>query len=182
MEMFYGCTSLTTAPALPATTLTPGCYILMFRGCTSLTTAPELPATTLASDCYSMMFYDCTSLTKAPELPATTLAGYCYYCMFKGCTSLTKAPELPAKTLVSNCYSQMFGDCTNLSYVKCLATNITEDRTEAKKYISSWLYNVASTGTFVKAAGVTWPIGNARTTTTNKGIGGIPKNWTILSQ
>jgi hypothetical protein len=180
--MFDGCTSLTTAPALPATTLTPGCYRSMFRGCTSLTTAPELPATTLASNCYFMMFYDCTSLTKAPELPATTLARYCYYCMFKGCTSLTKAPELPAKTLVSNCYSQMFGDCTNLSYVKCLATNITEDRTEAKKYISSWLYNVASTGTFVKAAGVTWPIGNARTTTTNKGIGGIPKNWTILSQ
>lgn len=180
--MFGGCTSLTKAPELPATTLASMCYYGMFKGCTSLTKAPELPATTLVSSCYSQLFSGCTSLTKAPELPATTLASSCYYCMFKGCTSLTKAPDLLAKTLVSNCYWQMFSDCTNLSYVKCLATNITEDRTEAKKYISSWLNKVASTGTFVKAAGVTWPIGNVSTTTTNKGIGGIPKNWTILSQ
>jgi hypothetical protein len=34
----------------------------MFRGCTSLTTAPELPATTLASNCYHGMFQGCTSL------------------------------------------------------------------------------------------------------------------------
>ena len=34
----------------------------MFRGCRSLTTAPALPATTLASNCYSYMFRDCTSL------------------------------------------------------------------------------------------------------------------------
>jgi hypothetical protein len=34
--MFYGCTSLTTAPVLPATTLASSCYNGMFRGCTSL--------------------------------------------------------------------------------------------------------------------------------------------------
>jgi hypothetical protein len=45
----------------------------MFDGCTSLTTAPALPATTLAANCYSYMFYGCTSLTSAPALPATTL-------------------------------------------------------------------------------------------------------------
>lgn len=33
-------------------TLTTGCYSNMFNGCTSLTTAPTLPATTLASSCY----------------------------------------------------------------------------------------------------------------------------------
>ena len=60
----------------------------MFSGCTSLTQAPELPATTLASSCYSQMFYNCTSLTQAPELPATTLASSCYSYMFKDCTSL----------------------------------------------------------------------------------------------
>ena len=62
----------------------------MFQGCTSLTTAPELPATTLADSCYSSMFYVCSSLTQAPALPATTLADYCYYYMFSGCTSLNK--------------------------------------------------------------------------------------------
>lgn len=34
--MFNGCTNLTTAPALPATTLTDFCYLSMFNGCTSL--------------------------------------------------------------------------------------------------------------------------------------------------
>src|SRR5574344_2006953 len=60
----------------------------MFNGCTSLTTAPELPATTLAEQCYSYMFNGCTALTTAPELPATTLANYCYQSMFKNCTNL----------------------------------------------------------------------------------------------
>jgi len=46
----------------------------MFRGCTSLITAPELPATTLTNYGYQGMFGGCTSLTKAPDLPATTLA------------------------------------------------------------------------------------------------------------
>lgn len=39
------------------------CYSSMFSGCTSLTTAPELPATTLASGCYYGMFYNCRNLT-----------------------------------------------------------------------------------------------------------------------
>ena len=30
----------------------------MFNGCTSLTKAPELPATTLATSCYNEMFYN----------------------------------------------------------------------------------------------------------------------------
>jgi hypothetical protein len=98
--MFENCTSLVTAPELPATTLANYCYQYMFSGCTSLTTAPSiLPATTLTSYCYHNMFYDCTSLTTAPALPATTLANSCYYNMFFGCTSLTTAPELPATTL-----------------------------------------------------------------------------------
>ena len=54
------------------------CYSNMFQGCTSLTTAPSLPATTLANYCYAGMFYGCTSLTTAPDLPATTLTERCY--------------------------------------------------------------------------------------------------------
>ena len=113
-HMFQGCTSLTTPPELPATTLTQSCYNSMFQGCTSLTTAPELPATTLTDNCYSNMFNGCTSLTTAPELPATTLARDCYYNMFQGCTSLTTAPDLPATMLLSRCYYNMFQGCTSL--------------------------------------------------------------------
>ena len=62
------------------------CYYGMFNGCTGLTQAPSLPATTLAEDCYNGMFNGCTGLTQAPSLPATTLAEDCYYGMFNGCT------------------------------------------------------------------------------------------------
>ena len=112
--MFNGCTSLTTAPSLPATELANSCYSSMFNGCRSLTTAPSLPATTLANSCYSYMFSNCTSLTTAPSLPATTLANYCYSYMFSGCRSLTRAPSLPATTLAQYCYSYMFNGCTSI--------------------------------------------------------------------
>ena len=94
----------------------------MFEGCTSLTTAPALPASTLASSCYSYMFYNCTSLTTAPALPATTLARSCYNSMFNGCTSLTTAPALPATTLASYCYSSMFYGCTSLQVYSSSST------------------------------------------------------------
>ena len=38
------------------------CYNSMFQGCTALTQAPALPATTLADQCYSYIFKGCTSL------------------------------------------------------------------------------------------------------------------------
>ena len=118
--MFNNCTSLTTAPALPATTLAGSCYHGMFNNCTSLTTAPALPATTLANQCYADMFQGCTSLIQAPALPATTLAQRCYYHMFYGCTSLTQAPALPATTLKNYCYESMFYGCTSLTQAPAL--------------------------------------------------------------
>ena len=121
-NLFEGCSVLTSAPELPATTLADNCYSGMFSGCTSLTSAPKLSATTLAVGCYSNMFNGCTSLTSAPTLPATTLANYCYIGMFISCTSLTSAPTLSATTLADYCYSEMFNGCTNLSSVKMLAS------------------------------------------------------------
>ena len=125
-NMFYGCTNLTTAPALPATTLANYCYSYMFSGCTNLTTAPELPATTLANYCYCGMFYGCTNLTTAPALPATTLASGCYDNMFFNCINLTAAPALPATTLASHCYYSMFKYCAKL---KLSTTQTTEYKT-----------------------------------------------------
>ena len=40
----------------------------MFRDCTSLTSAPKLPATTLAAYCYERMFAGCTNLTSVTML------------------------------------------------------------------------------------------------------------------
>ena len=80
------------------------CYQNMFYNCTALTQAPALPATTLADGCYQEMFFGCTSLTRAPSLPATTLADYFYQEMFRGCNSLTQAPALPPTPLSNYCY------------------------------------------------------------------------------
>ena len=190
-RMFLGCTALTTAPELPATTLVGGCYIGMFSNCTSLTVAPKLPATTLATGCYQGMFSGCSTLTNAPELRATTLAIYCYYNMFLDCTALTTAPELPATTLTTKCYYQMFRDCTSLTvaptllatrledycyhymffgcsklnYIKMLATDIS-----ATECLSSWVTGVSSTGTFVK---------DPNMTSLSTGNSGIPNGWTV---
>jgi hypothetical protein len=191
--MFYGCTRLTTAPELPATTLADYCYRRMFYGCTRLTTAPELPATTLATMCYEYMFGDCINLTTAPELPATTLAIYCYYgmfsycsnltttpsilpattlanyCyehMFQYCSNLTTAPELPATTLTRECYYNMFSGCSKLNYIKMLSTDVS-----AYNCLYNWVGGVASTGTFVKHPDIT---------TLPTGTSGIPSGWTVV--
>lgn len=120
-NLFRGCTVLTSAPDLPATTLAESCYYEMFEGCTNLNTVPELPAETLASHCYDSMFLGCTNLKTAPALPAETLVDYCYFYMFNGCKNLKTAPELPATTLASQCYANMFNGCTNLTSVTMLA-------------------------------------------------------------
>ena len=114
-SMFDGCTSLTKAPQLPATTLDVECYYGMFSGCNSLTKAPKLPAMTLAESSYKSMFYNCTSLKEAPELPATNLKPFCYNSMYRGCTSLKEAPVLPATTLAASCYRSMFNGCSSLT-------------------------------------------------------------------
>ena len=117
-------------------------FCSLFDGCSVLTSAPELPATTLADNCYSFMFYGCTSLTSAPELKATTLAGSCYDNMFYGCTSLTSAPELKATTLAVSCYNYMFSGCTKLSTVTMLAPSDQILNTISCCY--NWLYKTGT--------------------------------------
>lgn len=38
-------------------------FYSLFDGCTSLTQAPELPATTLVRECYTYMFLECSKLS-----------------------------------------------------------------------------------------------------------------------
>ena len=136
-SMFNWCTSLTTAPELPATTLSDYCYQSMFKWCTSLTTAPiTLPATTLTKSCYYYMFYWCTSLTTAPSLPATTLTNYCCFGMFYWCTSLTTVPSLPATTLTDYCYMYMFYQCSKIK----LSTTKTWEYQTAYRIPTTWTW------------------------------------------
>ena len=66
-RLFESATTIQSVSAdfLPATTVSQYCYYRMFYGCSSLTTAPTLPARTLSSSqryCYQYMFYNCSKL------------------------------------------------------------------------------------------------------------------------
>lgn len=162
-KLFYGCTALTQAPALPATTLTGNCYDSMFRFCNSLTKAPSLPATTVGSHCYFSMFSDCKYLTQAPSLPATNLTPACYPYMFSNCVSLTQAPSLPATNLFAYCYQNMFDGCQSLKEVRIAATRT------ATGALNNWLKGVSATGDLYCDPNATiFPTGTS----------GIPQNWT----
>ena len=164
-QMFSGCTALKSAPELPAEALAYNCYGRMFKGCSALTYVPDLPATKMEAYCYNSMFANCTSLKFAPELPAKRLESNCYQHMFEGCTSLTSAPELPATELVSNCYEFMYKDCHNLRYVIGLFTTEPSEKTT-----KDWLSGVAASGTFIKSEKATWDV---------TGVHGIPEGWRI---
>ena len=109
----------------------------MFEECSSLTTAPELPATTLTDYCYQEMFSGCSSLTTAPELPAKTLVNYCYYNMFKGCTKLNYIKMLATNVNASWClYDWVGGVASTGTFVK--HKNMSSLKTGTSGIPSSW--------------------------------------------
>ena len=132
-----------------------GQYYGLFQNCACLRTAPDLPATTLSMGCYALMFDGCTNLTVAPQLPATDLSMACYFQMFNGCTSLVTAPDLPATTLTDMCYYQMFAGCSSLSSVKALFTD-DQNASSQSSNIYNWLNGVSTTGTFYKNSSAAW--------------------------
>ena len=57
-------------------TMAEGCYDSMFSGCTSLTAAPSLPATTLTDSCYYSMFQGCTGIKLSSTASGTYTKSY----------------------------------------------------------------------------------------------------------
>lgn len=127
MEMFLNCTSLTSAPALPATVLADKCYFRMFYGCSGLTSIPTFPSVVTMETTsgtrhryFFQMFQNCKGITQLTEpLPVgqdqgqgPTLARGCFEDMFAHCTSLTSVIPglLPATNLAADCYRGMFQD------------------------------------------------------------------------
>ena len=52
-----------------STPLSTNAFFALFEGCTSLLSAPELPAEALAMNCYQRMFRGCSTLTSAYIVP-----------------------------------------------------------------------------------------------------------------
>ena len=110
---------------LPASTAA-NCYMEMFMGCTSLKSAPDLPATELADKCYFRMFYN-TGLSSIPTFPSTVemeekkkKRHRHFFQMFQSCTGIKKLEGSlfgETTTLKDNCFEDMFSNCTGLTYV-----------------------------------------------------------------
>ena len=105
--------------------------------------------------------------------------------MFKECLSITGAPVLPATTfrnpaivtevnngLAMYAYNRMFSGCTRLQYIKAMFASIPDNYT-IRNFTADWVYNVASTGTFVKNGGATW---------NEIGKDGVPSGWTVVTE
>ena len=133
-EMFMGCTSLHSAPALPATALADKCYFRMFYGCTSLTSMPTLPSVVTWNGTSSRQRYcfqmfqnsGITTLTEPLFGGTTDVAPNCYEDMFANCTNLKSVDEnfLPATTLAASCYRGMFQNTRFEKAPKLLATTL----------------------------------------------------------
>lgn len=136
---------------------------------TKFVTLTKLPGTYVFHNLFNGNTNIINDDTKDIVLPATTLTAYCYYAMFFDCTGLTRAPVLPAPTLTDHCYHAMFSGCSSLAYIKCLATDIN-----ATSCTTDWVYNVSSTGNFVKTSSTM--TGDKKWET---GTYGIPSGWTV---
>lgn len=64
---------------IPATTIAMHCFTSMFEGCTLMTKAPSLLATTMENSCCNEMFKDCSSLSYIRCLAGDISASYCTY-------------------------------------------------------------------------------------------------------
>lgn len=101
----------------------------MFLNCTSLKTAPALPAENLGARCYLEMFKGCTSLEKAPALPARKLTYLCYSNMFCGCTGLVDVPALVIDDPYNEACVSMFWKCSSLKSITVDIKDFSTERT-----------------------------------------------------
>ncbi|MGI5107761.1 leucine-rich repeat protein [Treponema socranskii] len=110
---FYDCTSLTQAPVIPSSVTN---MYSCFCGCTSLRQAPVIPNGVInMANCFER----CTSLTQAPAIPSSvTDMNYC----FRGCTSLTQAPAIPSS--VTN-MEECFSGCESLRQAPVIPSSVT---------------------------------------------------------
>ena len=183
--MFTNCTSLATAPELPAETLADNCYNEMFSYCTKLTNLPELPDyfNFLATGCFKGMFQYCTALKTAPKLNAYQLGEYCCQNMFYGCTSLETAPMLHVVfSLAADCFAGMFYNCTKLSSVTLFIGSEIDQNFNPHFYLSNWLNGAgteADSPQLYLSYGIYDYYNDHRDDWTNESL--FPENWSVQS-
>ena len=175
-HMFFGCSSLTTVPALD--TSSGKNFSNMFYGCTSLTTVPALD--TSSGGDFSYMFFGCSSLTSIPALDTSSGGSFSY--MFYGCSRLQTIPALDTSSGTS--FSHMFYGTGRIA-----SSGMT-----GPKYSHSYATNLliqSEIVTIFTNLGIA-PIGTGQTITVtgNPGAAGLTgpeiaiataKNWTVVN-
>jgi len=185
MEMFMGCTNLTSAPALPATILEDKCYFRMFYGCSSLTSIPTFPSVAVTWNgtsnrqryCFQM-FQACTritTLTGALFGGTMTLAPNCFEDMFAHCTGLTSISQgfLPATTLARHCYRGMFQDTRFQRAPDLLATTLVE-------YCYRYMFNGCSRLNYIKCLATNPYSSNNNNAFTRDWVGSVANSGTFI--
>ena len=76
-------------------------FTYLFQGCTALTTAPVLPATTLADHCYRFMFMYCTGLSEVKMLAMDVSATDClsYWLTSAGTNATSRTLTLSSQSI-----------------------------------------------------------------------------------
>ena len=74
--MFYNCSALTTAPELPATTLTEYCYYEMFSDCNKMENVTMLATNVSATDCLFGWLTDAGTSATSRKLKVNSVTDY----------------------------------------------------------------------------------------------------------
>lgn len=122
--MFYGCTSLQTAPELPATTMEDYCYLQMFRGCTKLNYIKMMATDINAISCFYKWVEDVASIGTFVKNPAMTTLPTGNSGIPSGWT-VVDAVEFPLVIQYGKQTQEFFDALYN--YIDVNATTYTED-------------------------------------------------------
>jgi hypothetical protein len=174
IEMFSNCTSLVHPPTVTFTQgRGGGTFHRMFQYCSALTEVMDLSNLTATWDegytPFESTYSNCTSLTDidgAIPIAASPEGGFALQSTFFGCSGITAVPSdwfgdyRPVRA------DSAFAYCSSLAYVRDLEL--------AKIDHSSWLLDVAQSGTFVMTRK------NIINPETMRGSNGIPEGWTIV--
>ena len=150
------------------------CFARLFYQ-NNITTAPELPATLLEHHCYQLTFGVNSKLKTPPTiLPCTSCYSNMYHQMFYNCSNLETAPEIMLTTNNQpSSMIEMFNGCKKLNSIK---VHLSEWGTSSNGSCTrSWLYDVASQGTFY------CPTALGTNETIARSSNNCPTNWTVVN-
>lgn len=203
--MFYGNSSLYSAPALPVPedgVIPELCFANMFNKCSFMNDISEIQTlfangVTLSGSSMMQMFYQCTQLTSTPTIKINKFTGSsACNAMFYQCTALTTNNITLADdcNTTALCMKQMFFQCAALTSIPVLTPKVIAESAYlslvagAKKinYIKCLATDIsAENATYNWVAEVassgTFVRPAASADIWTSGVSGIPSGWSVTS-